>query len=688
MAKPSSWLLLEELLERGDPAFVTELRKVRDAERLGGFANRWFADSRPWARQFLFDYLNLPLNAFRHEALVKRLFKLAEKAGDDALMARFLVAFDRSVRRVKSDRRRYVSHAFDTRPEAEAWMRQLNEIGADAIHLQDVGGRYQIHAVWRRGQVRWENRQVEKREEAEALVARWKKEGGDTSIFDHGGEYRVTAALAGEFIRPQSGSTMPREKTFTFRNPRTGKQLQFSDLRTRFGLKSWPQDLSALPARLQAKLKRLRLFSIHTRNYLRRRTWRYFRRLGKQQPERYVPALVEALKLYSDEDAADGLALLDSWGLVHVLFHHCPALVAKPTGWTLAPDRSLAELAPAPIYEKLWLAAPRALLDLLRNARCRPVRQWAIHLIRRDPAAVLKHLPLDELLNLLTHTDDEVVILAGETLERAPGLDLVPFERWLTLLDTPSVTALDVICGLMAKHVRPEQVTFADVVRLASSRPVPVARLGAGWLRAKSPQSEDDCRALLGLAEAQAEPIRGEIIHWARQLLSASSYFRPEWVLEFLDSRHEDVRTEGWSWLQEEARSREQVELWRRLLESPYDDVRLKLVADLEQRVARNEQALTERVALDPVLVRFLWASVLLNIHRGNRHKPPVVGQIVRRLEQRPDDAKDLLPILSVALRSLRGPEWRAGLTGVVQVVERRPEVEADVRALFPELRI
>src|SRR5439155_21130917 len=124
-----SWLYSQELLERGDPAFVTELRKIHDAERLGDFANRWFTDPRPWARQFLFDYLNLPLNAFRHEALVKRLFKLAEKAGDDALMARFLVALDRSVRRVKSDRSKHLSGTFATREEAQAWMRQLNEVG-------------------------------------------------------------------------------------------------------------------------------------------------------------------------------------------------------------------------------------------------------------------------------------------------------------------------------------------------------------------------------------------------------------------------------------------------------------------------------------------------------------------------------------------------------------------------------
>ena len=99
------------------------------------------------------------------------------------------------------------------------------------------------------------------------------------------------------------------------------------------------------------------------------------------------------------------------------------------------------------------------------------------------------------------------------------------------------------------------------------------------------------------------------------------------------------------------------MDLWRRILESPYDDIRLALIADLEKRVARRDLALTQRAALDPDGVRLLWASVLLNIHRGNRAKPLVVRQLVRRLEQRPEEGPLLLPILGVALRSVRGPE-------------------------------
>src|SRR5262249_14228871 len=95
-----------------------------------------------------------------------------------------------------------------------------------------------------------------------------------------------------------------------------------------------------------------------------------------------------------------------------------------------------------------------------------------------------------------------------------------------------------------------------------------------------------------------------------------------------------------------------------------------------------------DRSKLDAGLLRFLWAAVLLNIHRGGRSKPVVVGQIVRRLERRPEEAPLLLPILSVALRSVRGPEWRAGLTGVVRLVERSPELGAAVQAAFHELKL
>ena len=86
------------------------MRSVRidDADRLGAFAKYLVqAIVVAEARRLLKEYLQLPLAHFRHEALVKRLFKLAAAAGDDEVMGWFMVALDRSVRREVITKRRY-----------------------------------------------------------------------------------------------------------------------------------------------------------------------------------------------------------------------------------------------------------------------------------------------------------------------------------------------------------------------------------------------------------------------------------------------------------------------------------------------------------------------------------------------------------------------------------------------------
>jgi hypothetical protein len=597
-----SWLVLEEMLERGDPAFVDALREQTDADQLGKFAAKWFNDRRREARRLLLEYLDRPLNAYRHEALVKRLFKLAEKANDDEVMGRFVVAFDRSVRRRRKKRYRY---DWQTR---ESWEEESVRVPKDTVMPRDASGQR------------------------------------------------------------------------TVRNPRTGEQIQVSTFRWF----RWTTD----PEQLRKAFEGRRLFTVHTRNYLRRRAWRYFRKLGKTDPGRYITAVNGLLQQYVDADMPDGLALLDNWGLIHILFHQCPALVAHPHGWMIAPGRSLGELAPAPIFEDAWKAAPDRLIELLKKARGRPVRQWVIRLIQRDHGAVLTRLPLVDLLELLTHEDSDVVALAAEALRQAPGLDALSLDRWLQLLETPQPAALDIICELMAKHLQPERLTLEQAVKLASSRPLPVARLGLRFLQGKAARTEEECRALLGLVEAEAAPVRPELVRWARGVLSQSPQFQHAWVLEYLDSRHADVRAEGWAWFQEEPRAKDQVEIWQRLLESPYDDVRLKLIADLELRLAGRNGDWIETAQLNQELIKLMWASVLLHIRRGNRAKPLVVRQLVGRMTKRIAEAPALLPIVSVALRSVRGPEWRAGLAGVVQLVGRRPELEPAVREAFPELKM
>src|SRR5207247_8940584 len=111
------------------------------------------------------------------------------KTGDDGLRSRFMVAFGRSVRREKANRGKHLNAGFATREEAQTWMGQLNEACADYVNLQEMEGRFQLMATWFRRGSRIENRFVDRKEEAEALLARWKKEGATyANIFDHGGQ--------------------------------------------------------------------------------------------------------------------------------------------------------------------------------------------------------------------------------------------------------------------------------------------------------------------------------------------------------------------------------------------------------------------------------------------------------------------------------------------------------------------
>jgi AmiR/NasT family two-component response regulator len=79
---------------------------------------------------------------------------------------------------------------------------------------------------------------------------------------------------------------------------------------------------------------------------------------------------------------------------------------------------------------------------------------------------------------------------------------------------------------------------------------------------------------------------------------------------------------------------------------------------------------------------------VLLGVHRGGRQKAKAVQQIAHAIVENPARSETLLPVLAVAVRSVRGPEARAGLAAVVSVVEALPQLADAVRRLLPEMKL
>ncbi|MFT3789165.1 MAG: hypothetical protein QM770_23810 [Tepidisphaeraceae bacterium] len=122
-----------------------------------------------------------------------------------------------------------------------------------------------------------------------------------------------------------------------------------------------------------------------TNHYVRRRAWRHFRRLGFRDPATYRTHVAAALARYDDADVRAGENLLDCWGLMHACFGKSKEIAFDARHTNIAPSGVFANLSAAPMFERHWADAAGlpVLLDLLLAARCRPVRVWAIQLLKR-----------------------------------------------------------------------------------------------------------------------------------------------------------------------------------------------------------------------------------------------------------------------------------------------------------------
>ncbi len=440
-----------------------------------------------------------------------------------------------------------------------------------------------------------------------------------------------------------------------------------------------------------------RLFSHRTRAYLRRRAWRFFRRLGYQHPDRYVPAIARALLQYQDGDLAKGENILDSWGLVHACFRGHPALEFTASQIRLKAGRSIGDLSPAPRFVALWQSpeAAQTLFLLIRQARSRLVRLWAMELLRQEHVSRLADVPVEELFALLEHADEEVQQFAARLLEASPAMARLSLATWFKLLATQNTLALEAICRAMQTHVAGGRLSLDDCIRLACAAPAPVARLGLTFLKVRPIVSVEERQALAAVADTRCEATAAELAAWALLSIGTVETYDRQNVLRLLDSRSAGVRQAAWEWLVgvrgADGLSRNVIDgsskmcpgysdpgLWCRLLETPYDDLRLPLIDELARRATLPGAGIDD---LAPV-----WCSVLLGVHRGGRQKIKATQQIARKLAENPASAEKLLPVLVAAVRSVRGAESRAGLAAVMAAVEARPELGPLVRQQLPEL--
>ncbi len=434
-----------------------------------------------------------------------------------------------------------------------------------------------------------------------------------------------------------------------------------------------------LPDRINTKENRL--FSHRTRNHLRRKVWRYFRWLSYRDADAYTSAMTTAILQYRDADFAAGENIIDNWSLMHVCYFYSDKLIFSAAHTNLTSGSSLADLTAAPWQPKLWQRpdAMALLIRIVTDANSALSRVWAIELLQRDHRAATLSMDIQLLLRLLSHSDSRVQQFASMVFTQHQSLASLPVTTWLELLSQCDHVLLPMICRAMKNHVSAARLDTPELMQLASSEPVPVAEFGFNLLKTRHSEQPLTVADLVSMSHVRCEALAGEITTWVLTELDSELY-QTDGVIEFFDALSPAIRSASMDWLEmPDSRGHNDPALWARLIETPFDDTRLRLVDCLHRRTSLPG---TETDALAPI-----WCAVVLGVHRGGRTKCKAIAQMQTAIVQQPARADELLPVLVVAARSLRAPERRSALAAVAAIVAQNGQLQARIQRLLPELQ-
>ena len=424
-----------------------------------------------------------------------------------------------------------------------------------------------------------------------------------------------------------------------------------------------------------------RLFRHKTRNHLRRSVWRYFRWLSYRDPQEYLCSITAALLQYRDTDFQAGENIVDNWSLMHACYFHSDMVEFSAAHTNLAKGQSLSSLAAAPYRPELWKLPEvlEPLMKIVEHAESALTRIWAMELLQQDHLSAVQQASVTTLIAWLRHHDERVQEFAREVFRQSRSLATLPVSSWLMLCDLSGFENLAMICDAMKTHVNAARLNNSQLLQLTTARPVPVAELGFQMLQERHAERALSTSELLALSRIQCESIAEAVAGWALNQLNHEVLYSTESVLEFFDSLSEPVRSAAMNWLEDSgARGYDDPVLWARLTETPFEDVRLRLVQCLEKR--------SRLPGLESDSLTNVWCSVLLGVHRGGRTKSKAMNQMQVAVLARPDLADSLLPVLAVAVRSLRAPERRGALSALATMIVRQSQLQSAIHRHLPEL--
>lgn len=237
--------------------------------------------------------------------------------------------------------------------------------------------------------------------------------------------------------------------------------------------------------------------------YLRRRVWRYLRKLGKAVPEAYPAFAVEVLRHYP----ADFGKTAASWVAAHI-WSHANLRDARGSATFAPPANAVAKSAHA--YPAAWKATPAPLLRLLDAAQNDLVCDWAIKLLRAEHALVLRAVEPAWLARLGRRPIASIHAFVASLLKESPELhpsklrELGLHDVVIGLLRSPAPEARAFALEYAAAHA--PDLPVDELVELLEGGAAEVKKFANARLQAMTP-AQLGLRAILrvlGLAPAWA----------------------------------------------------------------------------------------------------------------------------------------------------------------------------------------
>ncbi|PTM58417.1 HEAT repeat domain-containing protein [Desmospora activa] len=277
----------------------------------------------------------------------------------------------------------------------------------------------------------------------------------------------------------------------------------------------------------------------NTHYYMRRRTWRFLRELGKAGDSDYVPMATEALLQYRDiRDNYWEKSVYDLWLFNHILHRHSKRMTntkIKRWGYPKArytPSKVRWEPTghkPATVNEReeafpeLWDHAPEPLMRLLLESQDRAKESYIISFaaktLRQSHQQYLRELPLETFLQLLHSDHPDRRAFAVEEIRARQDADNPSAELLFGLLDSQYADVIQFAAQALRhfhqKYLRELPIeTFQQLLESDHSdrRAFAAAEILARQ-DAKNPTVDD----LLAMLDSEHSEIRAKVIEYSEK---------------------------------------------------------------------------------------------------------------------------------------------------------------------------